>query len=227
MLPRPIRIIADNPTDGLSPLARLNFGKIYTVEHNIKVKNFGMVHEGSVQDLIRQFTTVWFGQINIGSSRTHAQSARSESDQATVRGSSTAKAASQASVPSTSGKRAFSSGNDRDVLDDVEQEEEDDGESTEDEGDDVTRRTALVSSRRPTSRPEREWSSASDAWQTRLDRLIRDGNTREQAIRAMAQSIQRQRPRMARSEAHQMVLQLLKERAPTQEDSDPEDSDPE
>lgn len=39
----PIRIDPKNPGDRMEPASRLNYGKMYTVEHNVRVYDFGMV----------------------------------------------------------------------------------------------------------------------------------------------------------------------------------------
>jgi hypothetical protein len=41
----------------LDPMSRVNFAKIYTVEHNVKVMDFGDVHEDSIHVLNSQW--VW------------------------------------------------------------------------------------------------------------------------------------------------------------------------
>ncbi|EME45358.1 hypothetical protein DOTSEDRAFT_150357, partial [Dothistroma septosporum NZE10] len=43
MLQPPIRIDPVSPGDKLDALSRINYGKVYTIEHNLKVKPFGMV----------------------------------------------------------------------------------------------------------------------------------------------------------------------------------------
>lgn len=56
-----IRVKPDDRTDKLSPTSRINFGKVYTIEHNTKVRNFGVVHRDSLKALQRTFQEVWFG----------------------------------------------------------------------------------------------------------------------------------------------------------------------
>jgi hypothetical protein len=51
----PIRIIPQSPRDKLDPCSRLNYAKIYTVEHNVKVCFIGDVHEDSVKYLTRDY----------------------------------------------------------------------------------------------------------------------------------------------------------------------------
>jgi hypothetical protein len=36
----------------LDPMSRINFAKIYTVEHNVKVKHIGEIHEGDLYRLM-------------------------------------------------------------------------------------------------------------------------------------------------------------------------------
>ncbi|TAQ83129.1 hypothetical protein B7494_g8547 [Chlorociboria aeruginascens] len=49
----PIRVISEeHGEDGqLEPKSRLNYGKVYTIEHNVRVLNIGMVHEESLPTL--------------------------------------------------------------------------------------------------------------------------------------------------------------------------------
>ena len=42
-----IKVSRDEPTTALDPLSRLNYARIYTVEHNTKVKAFGWIHPNS------------------------------------------------------------------------------------------------------------------------------------------------------------------------------------
>jgi hypothetical protein len=46
-----IRVAPRSRQDKLDPLSRINFAKIYTVEHNVKVYDFGDVHEDSLVPL--------------------------------------------------------------------------------------------------------------------------------------------------------------------------------
>lgn len=50
MLP-PIRVKAKNRGDKLQRESRINFGKVYTVEHNCKVYDFGDVHPDYIDNL--------------------------------------------------------------------------------------------------------------------------------------------------------------------------------
>ncbi|KAI6871838.1 hypothetical protein KC343_g3901 [Hortaea werneckii] len=61
MRPLPIRVDADNH-EQLHFMSRIHFGKVYTVEHNVKVKPFGKVHPHSLRALEVQFRSVFSGQ---------------------------------------------------------------------------------------------------------------------------------------------------------------------
>lgn len=63
MQPKPIRINTDDPTDKLDPLSLIHYGKVYTVEHNVKVKPYGNVHEKYLSALTEQFSSVWLSGV--------------------------------------------------------------------------------------------------------------------------------------------------------------------
>jgi hypothetical protein len=50
----PIRVVSQqsSPEGELDPKSRLNYSKIYTVEHYVRVLNIGMVHEDSMTSLL-------------------------------------------------------------------------------------------------------------------------------------------------------------------------------
>ena len=50
-LQKPIEIKLENEEIDVSPKSRINFGKPYTIEHNVKVKNIGRVVGESVREL--------------------------------------------------------------------------------------------------------------------------------------------------------------------------------
>jgi hypothetical protein len=52
---RPIRIEQLRPTDTLAPQSRLNYAKVYTVEHNIKVRFIGRIHRDSEHTFFTDF----------------------------------------------------------------------------------------------------------------------------------------------------------------------------
>ena len=59
MRPQPIRVDTDDPSDKLDGVSRLDYGKVHTIQHNIKVKSFGKVNPKSMNALIHQFGNVW------------------------------------------------------------------------------------------------------------------------------------------------------------------------
>ncbi|PVH81049.1 hypothetical protein DL98DRAFT_398571, partial [Cadophora sp. DSE1049] len=48
---RPFPIHVEDPKEQISPMSRLNFGRIYTVEHNIKVLKFGRIPDSELERL--------------------------------------------------------------------------------------------------------------------------------------------------------------------------------
>lgn len=60
MRPQRIRVDMADRTDALDPMSRLNFGKVYTIEHNVKVRDVGMVNTNSMSDL---FSVFWLVQM--------------------------------------------------------------------------------------------------------------------------------------------------------------------
>ena len=59
MRPHAIKVDSDDPIDKLDALSRLDYGKVHTIQHNIKVKAFGKVNPKSMFALINQFGNVW------------------------------------------------------------------------------------------------------------------------------------------------------------------------
>jgi hypothetical protein len=55
MINKPIRIDIKDPSNKLDSLSRLNYAKIYTVEHNVKVLFIGRVAKNYEQEVIRAF----------------------------------------------------------------------------------------------------------------------------------------------------------------------------
>jgi hypothetical protein len=52
LIKKPIAVEKASPDQQLDPMSRLNFKKIYTVEHNVKVMNVGKVTRDSLPVLI-------------------------------------------------------------------------------------------------------------------------------------------------------------------------------
>lgn len=67
MLSIPIRVEVDKKLDKLDPMSRIHYGKIYTIEHNVKVKPLGMVNGDSLTALLAQFQTVLLKRIRLPS----------------------------------------------------------------------------------------------------------------------------------------------------------------
>lgn len=56
---RPIRVDQDDRAEKLDPWSRIHFGKVYSIEHNVKVRSFGKVNAQSMTALLYQFRAVW------------------------------------------------------------------------------------------------------------------------------------------------------------------------
>lgn len=54
-----IRVDADSRIAYLDSMSRINYSKVYTIEHNVKVEVIGLVNEQSVGYLQTQFLAVW------------------------------------------------------------------------------------------------------------------------------------------------------------------------
>lgn len=63
MQPDSVRINTDNRNDELDASSRLHYGKFYTIEYNVRVKAYGMVHDLSLAPLMRQFRAVNVGRL--------------------------------------------------------------------------------------------------------------------------------------------------------------------
>jgi hypothetical protein len=55
----PIKMIPKSPRDKLEAASRINYAKIYTVEHNVKVCFIGEIAEDSLRRLITDFDDTW------------------------------------------------------------------------------------------------------------------------------------------------------------------------
>jgi hypothetical protein len=56
---RPIRVIPKTPRDKLEKESRINYAKIYTVEHNVKVHFIGHVDPKFHHKLVADFDATW------------------------------------------------------------------------------------------------------------------------------------------------------------------------
>jgi hypothetical protein len=59
-----IRVVPAKKEDKLDPMSRIHFARIYTVEHNVKVYEFGDVHRDSMADLRQQWKFVLERDVN-------------------------------------------------------------------------------------------------------------------------------------------------------------------
>lgn len=55
MRPTPVQVVPNNPTEFLTPMSRINYAKMYTIEYGFRVKSFGKVHRDSQGALVYQF----------------------------------------------------------------------------------------------------------------------------------------------------------------------------
>jgi hypothetical protein len=55
LLKKPIRVKLNSRREKLRPESRINFAKIYTVEHNVKVSFIGEIHEDSESNFFADF----------------------------------------------------------------------------------------------------------------------------------------------------------------------------
>ena len=56
---RPVRVVPANASDEMDPMSRLNFAKVYNVEKNIKVADFGRIDPRDLRLFKQQFKDVW------------------------------------------------------------------------------------------------------------------------------------------------------------------------
>jgi hypothetical protein len=69
---RPLKVICEDPTlKKLHPASRINFGKVYTVEYNIKVRTFGRIATESLP-LLQQY----FLETNLGTRDAHEDTSK-------------------------------------------------------------------------------------------------------------------------------------------------------
>lgn len=61
---QPICMQPDEPNDlingRLGPMLRIDYSRVYTVEHNVKAMAFGFVHRDSKEDFMYSFKAVFF-----------------------------------------------------------------------------------------------------------------------------------------------------------------------
>ncbi|KAL4909594.1 hypothetical protein BDW74DRAFT_146835 [Aspergillus multicolor] len=56
MAMEPLEVVPDSPDEWLHPMSRLNFQKLYTVDHNVKIRPIGRIASGS-QVRFRQYAS--------------------------------------------------------------------------------------------------------------------------------------------------------------------------
>lgn len=63
---KPIRLKADHPSTTLPSTARIHFGLIYEVKHDVGVKSIGLIHDASMETLLSQFRSYTRGENGTG-----------------------------------------------------------------------------------------------------------------------------------------------------------------
>jgi hypothetical protein len=63
--PKAIRVNPDEKGAVLDPQSRINYGKLYNVEYNVKVKNFGSLSPEYLKALLEQFSAVFTSRIRM------------------------------------------------------------------------------------------------------------------------------------------------------------------
>jgi hypothetical protein len=52
---KPVRLKADHPSTTLPSTARIHYGRLYEVEHDVQLKSIGLIHDSSMETLLKQF----------------------------------------------------------------------------------------------------------------------------------------------------------------------------
>jgi hypothetical protein len=52
---KPVRLKADHPSTTLPSTARIHYGRLYEVEHEVQLKIIGLIHDSSMETLLGQF----------------------------------------------------------------------------------------------------------------------------------------------------------------------------
>jgi len=165
MQPTPIKVNPDVKGTSLDPQSRLNYGKVYNIEHNVKVKNFGSLSPEYLKALLDQFVAVFTSKIprTVGPAPASADHEKkpdmtgagpkdkrqflgTEHRDAVARHSRNAAASGRATAANnSSGRRGQQQTVEGEESDDEEEEDEDDGgddgnaveeESTDEDDDD-------------------------------------------------------------------------------------------
>jgi hypothetical protein len=56
---RPIRVVGDTPRDKLFKESRVNYSKVYTIEHDVKVCSVGKIHSDDRAQFFLDFENSW------------------------------------------------------------------------------------------------------------------------------------------------------------------------
>ncbi|KAL2836906.1 hypothetical protein BJX68DRAFT_273307 [Aspergillus pseudodeflectus] len=54
-LMKPVRLKADHPSTTLPSTARIHYGRVYEVKHDVQLKSIGLIHDSSMETLLEQF----------------------------------------------------------------------------------------------------------------------------------------------------------------------------
>ena len=217
MRSQPIRIVPDQPTDKLDSMSRIDFGKIYTIQHNIKVKPFGNVHERSRGALFTQFNNVW------------KKDPQGSDSGIAFASSSTGNQRSGAPVTGTRHRRSMSGAtrstrSERSVEATIEEEEEDEEEEAG-KGSDSAQEvdgTGAESRQRNDNEVLRVATEHAQRARSAMTELIRRGYTQQQALDYMATQLRRRDSRYTRETATHVIQARLAfgRRSPTEGDED-------
>lgn len=79
-----IKVKQRDPREKMFPESRVNFGKMYTVEHNVKVYDFGDVRRGSLSTLEKQWK--WVLSNNLRGDATNFEPIEEEEEEDEVNG---------------------------------------------------------------------------------------------------------------------------------------------
>jgi hypothetical protein len=52
---KPIRMKAEHPSTTLPSSARIHFGRVYEVRHQVHLKSLGLIHDSSMENLLEQY----------------------------------------------------------------------------------------------------------------------------------------------------------------------------
>lgn len=180
-----VRVVPDDRESKLDPMSRIDFGKVHTVQHNIKVRPFGMVHQQSMQALVTQFGNVWLGAPASAASNT-ASASGSKSASGSARGSS----GRRYSVDSETRAAKSISSNRQGKLRAIDSDQEEAREQESDDNDDQ-------------SEDDESRSSQVEVTQTRqaFARLRAQRYTPDQAIAYMATKLRQRNPSMSHDTA--------------------------